>query len=41
MSKKSKKNKDQWSWNETPEVKEALRKLKEHDDKLGYDTSGK
>ena len=39
-----------WTWEETPEVTEALKqlhdrvrraKLKEDDDKLNYDTSGK
>ncbi len=52
MSKKSFKNKHQqeWEWEETPETKAAIaalhegirsRKLKEEDDILGYDTSGK
>ena len=52
MSKKSFKNKknDEWVFDETPEVRAAIaklhegirqRKLKEQDDKFGYDTSGK
>lgn len=49
MSKK-KKQKDEWSYETTPETEEAvrrlhetirLRKLKEHDDKMGYETGGK
>ena len=37
-----------WEWDETPEVTEAIkrlhddmRRLKEEDDKMNYDTSGK
>ena len=52
MSKKSFKNKknDEWVFDETPEVRAAIaklhegirqRKLKEQDDKFGYDTGGK
>jgi|TARA_B100001564_G_scaffold352983_1_gene361247 hypothetical protein len=49
MSKK-KKSKDEWSYEKTAETEEAIkrlhetirmRKLKEHDDKMGYDTGGK
>jgi hypothetical protein len=49
MSKK-KKQKDEWSYDDTPEVRAAIaklhedirmRKLKEQDDKLGYETGGK
>jgi hypothetical protein len=39
---------DDWEWDETPEVTEAIkrlhddmRRLKEEDDKMNYDTSGK
>ena len=39
---------DTWEWDETPEVTEAIkrlhddmRRLKEEDDKMNYDTSGK
>jgi len=39
---------DEWEWDETPEVTEAIkllhddmRRLKEEDDKMNYDTSGK
>ena len=47
---KKKKSKDDWSYDKTPETEEAIkrlherirmRKLKEHDDKLNYDTGGK
>ena len=47
---KKKKSKDEWSYEKTPETEEALkrlhegirqRKLKEQDDKMGYDTGGK
>ena len=42
LKKKDKKGHDEvWEWEETPEVKEALKKLWEQDNKLGYDTSGK
>jgi len=52
MSKKSFKNKkgDEWGYEETPEMRAAIerlhetirmRKLKEHDDKMGYETGGK
>jgi hypothetical protein len=52
MSKKSFKNKknDEWEYDDTPEIRAAIaklhedirqRKLKEQDDKFGYDTSGK
>jgi len=52
MSKKSFKNKknDEWEYEDTPEVRAAIaklhedirqRKLKEQDDKLGYETGGK
>ena len=52
MSKKSFKNKknDEWEYDDTPEIRAAIaklhedirmRKLKEYDDKMGYDTSGK
>jgi outer membrane protein assembly factor BamD (BamD/ComL family) len=49
MSKK-KKSKGEWSYEKTSETEEALkrlhetirmRKLKEHDDKMGYETGGK
>ena len=49
MSKK-KKQKDEWSYETTPETEEAVRRLhetirlrksKEQDDKLGYETGGK
>ena len=49
MSKK-KKQKDEWSYEKTAETEEAVkrlhetirqRKLKEQDDKLGYETGGK
>ena len=52
MSKKTFKNKknDEWEYEDTPEVHAAIaklhedirmRKLKEQDDKLGYETGGK
>ena len=52
MSKKSFKNKknDEWEYDDTPEVRAAIaklhedirqRKLKEQDDKFGYETGGK
>jgi len=52
VSKKKFKNKknDEWEFDETPEVRAAIaklhrdihqRKMKEQDDKLGYDTGGK
>jgi|TARA_R110001592_G_scaffold11657_8_gene57185 hypothetical protein len=52
MSKRTFNNKggQTWEWEETPEVAAAIaalhqsirsRKLKEEDDELGYDTSGK
>ena len=49
MSKKKKKN-DEWTFEKTAETEEAIkclhetirmRKLKEHDDKMGYETGGK
>jgi len=49
MSKK-KKSKDEWSYEKTSETEEVIkrlhetihmRKLKEHDDKLKYETGGK
>ena len=49
MSKKKKAN-DEWSYEKTKETEEAItrlhetirmRKLKEHDDKMGYETGGK
>ena len=47
---KKKKSKDDWSYDKTPETEEAikrlhetirLRKLKKHDDEMGYETGGK
>jgi hypothetical protein len=47
---KKKKLKDEWSYDKTPETEEAIkrlhetirmRKLKDQDDKLNYDTGGK
>ena len=47
---KKKKSKDEWSYEKTAETEEAIkrlhesirmRKLKEYDDKMGYDTGGK
>ena len=49
MSKKKKQN-DEWSYEKTKETEEAtkrlhetirMRKLKEHDDKMGYEAGGK
>ena len=50
FKKTGKKGRSEWSWDETPEATEAikqlhegirLRKLKEQDDALDYDTGGK
>jgi len=52
MSKKTFKNKknDEWEYDDTPEIRAAIaklhedirvRKLKEQDDKFGYETGGK